>query len=427
MAAATVSIHLEAQTATLKKGFDEAKQAIGSLDANMGMSVAKGMAMFNVGLGAVKSALAAVQGAISAVMNSFSEMDKMADMAARLGASGDQLTALGFAAQMSGSSTEALTSALEKMQNQIGEAAAGTQSSIDAFGRLGLTVDELKDLSTDEAFAKIAEQMQGVGSSTERTKIALDIFGRSGGELIQLLSGGAEGLNKFGAEAGRLGLLMGDAREGVGGVNDAIDKMKMAWGTFISQVAVAVAPALTAIAEALATVVGWFNRLMGSATGATGTFKSFSSETKKASIIVDKEAEALKKKADAEAEAAKKSMADRGKAMADSLRTPMEIYRDKVAELNELVANGALSWDVYARGVNKAAEELIKGRQAAADWKTPGIGAVTRNSAEGFSAVQSAKRERDDSERRHKESIATLLRIVSAIHASSIEIVPVRL
>jgi hypothetical protein len=223
-----------------------------------------------------------------------------------------------------------------------------------------------------------------------------------------------------------MGILLGDGRKEVESAGDSIDKMKKAWGGFVQQIAVLVAPALTAIAEGLATIVGWFNRLMGSATGATGSFKKFS-DVKTTVKIADPAAEAAKKKADEEAEAARKKIEDRGKAVTESLRTPMQIYRDTVAELNMLVNAGTISWDTYNAGVKKAVESLSGASKAAKDFSTPGIGAVTRNSAEGFSAVQAAKRERDDSERRHRESIATLLRIVSAIHASSIEIVPVRL
>ena len=60
--AATISIQLEAQTATLKKGFDEAKQSIQTLDSHMSMSVAKGMAIFNGGLWHVKTASRYCQG-----------------------------------------------------------------------------------------------------------------------------------------------------------------------------------------------------------------------------------------------------------------------------------------------------------------------------------------------------------------------------
>ena len=135
----------------------------------------------------------------------------MDEFAQRLGMSADALTVLGYAAEQTGSSQETLNMALQRMQNLLGEAAAGSDTAAKAFASLGLGVSDLKALTPDQAFAAIAEQMQQVGSSTERTKITLDIFGKSSGELINLLAGGAEGLNEFGAEAESMGLLLGDA------------------------------------------------------------------------------------------------------------------------------------------------------------------------------------------------------------------------
>ena len=72
--AAKISIAIEAQTATLQKGFDEAKQAIGSLSAGMSNSVAMGMAKFQAGMVAVKAVIGSVQGAIASVLGAMDQM-----------------------------------------------------------------------------------------------------------------------------------------------------------------------------------------------------------------------------------------------------------------------------------------------------------------------------------------------------------------
>jgi methyl-accepting chemotaxis protein len=332
------------------------------------------MAMFTAGMAAVQAAISAVSGAINSVMASFDEMDRVADTSARLGVASDQLVALGYAAQQSGSSADTLNSALEKMQNNIGEASAGSESAKAAFERLGLSVETLKGMSADQAFAAISDKMAGVGSATDRTKIALDIFGKSGGELIQLLSGGSDGLNAMGAEAESLGLMLGNAREGVGGVNDSIDKMKAAWGGFVQQVGILVAPAIEKIATALATVVGWMNQLFGAANRTDGTFKTFGTEASKAATVVTKAVKA--------SESAAKESA-------------------------------------------KAIKETFASVPKPSDWKTEGIGAITRGSAAGFSAVQEAQRQRQDEERRHRESTSWYARIERAVVDSRITVSPV--
>jgi len=374
--AAKISIAIEAQTATLQKGFDEAKAAIKQLDAGMSSSVAAGMAKFQAGWLAVQGAIASVRGAIQSVLGAMDEMGAMDEFASRLGMSADALTVLGYAAEQTGSDQTALNMALEKMQNNLAEAAAGTGTAKAALAELGLTASDVASMSADQAFAAIAEQIQTVGSASDRTRLAIDIFGRSGGQLINLLSGGAEGLNAFGAEAESMGLLMGDARGAVEAAGDSINKMKRAWGAFVQQVAVLVAPALARIAEGLAAIVGWFNRLMGYSTGATGPATTYASEAKKAALHVDKSMKATEKSAEKAAKKIKESFADIPKP---------------------------------------------------ADYTTPGIGAVTRGTVGGFSAVQESQRAKEDAERRHRDLTTWLAKIDADIRRNALTIAPVSL
>lgn len=49
---------------------------------------------------------------------------------------------------------------------------------------------------------------------------------------------------------------------------------------------------------------------------------------------------------------------ERGKALTESLRTPLEVYQDTLADVNELLDQGAISYETYARAVEKAQKEL---------------------------------------------------------------------
>lgn len=379
--AAKIAIQLEAQTATLQKGFAEASGAIRNLDQNMAGSVAKGMAIFNAGLFAAQQALGALKGAIAGVLASMQELDQAAKFAARVGASADQLTALGFAAEQSGASQQELFTALEKLQKKISEAAAGTGEARAAFEELGVSASDLASLPVDQQFAVISDALNNVGSSSDKTRLAMKLFEEAGGKLIPLMSAGSAGLNAFGQEAENLGLLLGDARGGVEAANDAINRMKRAWGALVQQVAVAVAPALEAIANALAKVVGLFNRLIGRASGASGTFEEFRRTTVSARRAIEETAEATDK-------ATKKSAA------------------------------------AIERGIKRSRAALDPG---VGEYATPAVGAVTRRSAEGFSALQAALRQREDEERRHREILLWFARLVTAVRSGVVELEPVSL
>lgn len=50
------------------------------------------------------------------------------------------------------------------------------------------------------------------------------------------------------------------------------------------------------------------------------------------------------------------ALAARGQAMRDSLRNPMELFRDELNEINDLVSSGELNWQQYELAVKRATE-----------------------------------------------------------------------
>jgi len=158
--------------------------------------------------------------------------------------------------------------------------------------------------------------------------------------------------------------------------NDAIDSMKKAWGAFVQQVAVAVAPALKAIADILTAIVSAFNRLVGRTTGVSGTFKTYESEAKKAALHIDKTVKETEKTATKAA--------------------------DKIKE----------AW-----------KDIPK----PSDYTTPAVGAVTRGSVASFSAIQEYERKKIDDERRHRDITSWLAKIDADIRRNAITIAPVSL
>src|SRR3990167_3944419 len=113
--AAKISIQIDAQTATLQKGFGEARAAIQKLDAGMSSNVAMGMAKFTAGLTVIRARFSAAQRGRGSFMSAMDEMGKMDEFASRLGMSADALTVLGYAAEQSGASQETMNAALQKM------------------------------------------------------------------------------------------------------------------------------------------------------------------------------------------------------------------------------------------------------------------------------------------------------------------------
>lgn len=125
-----------------------------------------------------------------------------------------------------------------------------------------------------------------------------------------------------------------------------------------------------------------------------------------------------------------KAAADRVTAsVADTLVKPGEKFADTMSELNNLLSLGLITMETFGAAAEKAHEELesaaLEMAEAAGSAqelesvRTPGVGAATRGTAEGFSAVEAARRAQSDAaenQRRHKEHLAKLDEIRKELH-----------
>jgi hypothetical protein len=187
---------------------------------------------------------------------------EMARMSQRTGASVEALSQLGYAAKQSGVDMDGLGNGLKKMQKSIGEAEQGSGEATQAFARLGLSVAQLKNLSPDQQFEAIAQQISRISDPAMRATMAMQIFGRNGASLLPLLNQGASGIEAMRKEADRLGLTMSgdDANAAVTftkTLSTLWDVVKM--GAF--NIGAALAPVLqrlaTNVTEVAATVTRW--------------------------------------------------------------------------------------------------------------------------------------------------------------------------
>jgi hypothetical protein len=135
--------------------------------------------------------------------------DQLSHMSDRTGIAVEVLSALSFAAEQSGVEIEDLENGIRKMQKTIVDAATGSQSAIDALGRLGITVKDLDGLSPDQQLRLIADRMAEIADPTIRAATAMSIFGKNGTKMLPLLSLGADGIARLEQQAGRLGLVIG--------------------------------------------------------------------------------------------------------------------------------------------------------------------------------------------------------------------------
>lgn len=235
MALPPLSVKIGADTDGLTKGLTGAQA-----------SIAKFAKVGAAGVAAVGTAM------IALTKTSLANIDVMTKQARSLGLTAAAFQKMSLVAGEAGVETGKLSSMLGLMQRNIIELGQGTQAQVDAFGRLGLSMQDLQGLQPDQQFAKIAEALNGIVDPAEKTATAMDVFGRSGRDAINMLNGYGAAAANAAAFQERFGIAVAqDVAQGVERANDAVGRLGMVMTGLGNQMAGAVAPAIEATANRL--------------------------------------------------------------------------------------------------------------------------------------------------------------------------------
>jgi hypothetical protein len=236
----------------LTAGLKKAQAQLKAFGAGL-KSVGTGM----MGIGA--AALAPLAGAVKVFADSGSALN---DMAARTGVSVEALSELEYAAKMTGVEMEGLEGGLRKMQKTVGEAAMGSDSAAEALGKLGLSAADLTAIAPDQQFELLANRLDQVRDPALRASVAMEIFGKSGTNLLPMMQGGAAGVQALRNAARSMGLTMStETAAAADALGDSLDGMWMVAKRLVATVGEALAPAVTELAgvmtRALTGAIAW--------------------------------------------------------------------------------------------------------------------------------------------------------------------------
>ena len=179
------------------------------------------------GLAGAAVSLAGVAGLGALTSKLLTLGDRIGKVSIQTGVSAEKLQAFQFAAEQSGVGAELMNKSLQKLNRNIGEAAEGTGPAAEALDALGVSAltssGQIK--STEVIFQDIARAFGDVESDALRAKIASDLFGRAGVELIPLLSAGAGGVDYFGKQIESVGGIINE--DGILKIQEFNDKVNL--------------------------------------------------------------------------------------------------------------------------------------------------------------------------------------------------------
>lgn len=174
--------------------------AIGMTGAS---AVASGLRSVVSSLGALTAGFLAVNSLRQFGVEALKLGGELSDLSARTRIGVRDLVLLQQAYKNNGMEAQAVAKHVGLLQKKIHEATNGNKAAATTFRDLGVSAMGLQKLAPAEQFAAVANAISGIADPTAKAAMAMEIFGKSGGELLVLF-------NEKGAinnAAGQLGVL----------------------------------------------------------------------------------------------------------------------------------------------------------------------------------------------------------------------------
>lgn len=254
-------VSLVGDASHLQKTFkDVSKEAerFGKQIEKHGFSYQKlGKTMMAIG-GSIVGAMTATVVAVANVADQIDHSSKMA------GLSAEQYQKLAYAAEQNNVSTAAFDTSLQRLNRSIYEASEGNKTYADAFSKLGISVKEEDGTlrSTNDVLMEMADRFSQIEDPAIKTGIAMDLFGRSGAQLIPMLEDGSAGIQELMDRADDLGIVMSNqAVSGLEKLADTLLDVKLGMGGFGKQIASDIYPVVQLLADGIIWVIEQLNKI----------------------------------------------------------------------------------------------------------------------------------------------------------------------
>ena len=242
-----IAIQIGADISPLTADLSKAQGQISKFGAAAQSSASGGMRAFSLAGTLMASAVVAASvGLVALTKNAIANAGALHDASVATGVHVSQLQAMRQVADEAGVSADELTSSLKRMQNNIDGLLTGTKAQTEAFGRLGLGVRDLQGLSADEQFARIAEAIDRIVDPTQRTAAAMDVFGKTGANLIPMMADYRDVIAEVAQHQKDLGIALSDTDAAkLDDLGDAAGRLKDSAIGLANQFAITFGPALS--------------------------------------------------------------------------------------------------------------------------------------------------------------------------------------
>ena len=227
--------------------------------------------------GALAAAGAAVTGAfVSAAKKTADYGDKVDKMSQKIGISAEAYQKWDYVMQRAGTSIDSMKMGMKTLSKQA-------EANSDAFQKLGISQEEVKNLSQEDLFERTVKGLAGMEQGTERATLASQLLGRAGADMGPLLNSGTEAIEEQMEIAEKYGMVMPDAAIAASAAfEDSLTTMQMTFEGLKNRMMAEFLPAMTQVTDGMAKLFA------GDDSGAEDVAKGIEGIVKKVAEVLPK-------------------------------------------------------------------------------------------------------------------------------------------
>jgi hypothetical protein len=209
------------------------------------------------GVGGLMGALlpvGAVAGLTAIAKGSIDAADNLNDKSQRTGVAVESLSRFGQAAQDSGSSIEGVAKGMGQLAKRITDPSSAASKALSGIG-VATRDAQGKVRSLDAVMLEISDRFAKMPDGAEKSALAMQLFGKSGVELIPMLNQGRAALEQYQAT------ISGDMAKSADEFNDSLNAIGRSLSGPFNEAVTALLPAITSIAQGIVGIIKAFTAL----------------------------------------------------------------------------------------------------------------------------------------------------------------------
>jgi hypothetical protein len=206
------------------KSLDETESKAKKLTEGLSKAIEVSAKVGAAVVGGFTIAGAAIMGMADKTSESMDRIDKMSQ---RLGMTKQSFQEWDYILSQNGVSMDSMNTAMKSMTTAMASLSVEGKKGEETLGKLGISVEDLKNMSQEQIFEKAVVALQNMNEGYEKARLAQQLFGKQGQEMLPMLNQSKGSIDELKNKARELGLVMSDSAVNSGvKYKDTMDSLK---------------------------------------------------------------------------------------------------------------------------------------------------------------------------------------------------------